>query len=137
VRLFRIFLTVLGAILLFWVAVDYVPLLLQVGGQTVEGRVTGRNIERTGTEEEADGFYTVHYEFTDAGERHQGKATVSRTTYQSTEEGAAIPVQTWPNHPGMSLPEGYLGDGVRGLPLLIAGSVLFIVGFFFIKPDYV
>jgi hypothetical protein len=135
VRLLRIFLTVLGAILLFWVVVDYVPLLLQIGGETVEGRVTGKNIERTGTEEEADGFYTVHYEFVSAGVPHQGKATVSQTVYQSTEEGAQVPVRIWPNRPGMNLPAGYLGDGVRGLPLLIVGVVLFSIGFFFIKPS--
>jgi hypothetical protein len=135
-RLLRIFLTVIGAMLLFWSLVDYVPSLLQLSGREATGLVTGKSIERQGSAEEADGFFTLHYEFEANGSKHRGKASVSHSVYNRTEVGESIQVRYSHRDPATHLPAGYLGGSVRGLPLLIAGAVLFIVGFFFIKPAY-
>jgi hypothetical protein len=135
-RLLRIFLTVLGAMLLIWTCFDYVPVMLQVAGQSATGRIISKSIERQGSAEETDGFYAIHYEFEAAGARQTGKATVPHKVYDSVQEGAPVKIRYMAKWPGLSLPDGYLGQGVRGLALLIAGAVMFVVGFFFIKPTY-
>lgn len=133
-RILKLFIVVLGVILLLWVAIDHVPLLLQVFGRSVEGRITGKYVKYHSPEEEAEsGVLSLRYEFEAGGARHVGDASVPRSVYNASEPGGKLTVHYLRARPAINLAEGYLGQGVRGLPLLITGSICFITGFFLMR----
>ena len=135
-RILRIFLAVLGAILLAWVAIDHVPLVLQLFGHSTEGRVTGKDVVFHGSDQEAEsGVLTLRYEFEAGGAKHLSDASVPRAVYDAAEPGKSVTVRYLPANPAVNFPDGYLGQGVRGLPLLIVGCVCFVTGVFFLKRD--
>ena len=129
VRILSIFLWVLGVILLLWVAMDHTPLVVQVAGKSVEGHVIGKMVDYHGAEEEAEtGVLKLRYEFDVDGVKHSGDATVPRPVYDAAEPGKSVTVFYLQARPSFNFPQGYLGQGVRGLPLLIVGLVCFIAG---------
>lgn len=135
-RILRLFIVVLGVMLLVWVAIDHVPLVLQLFGHSAKGRVTGKDVVFHGSDQEVEsGVLTLRYEFEAGGAKHSGDASVPRAVYDAAEPGKSVTVRYLPANPAVNFPDGYLGQGVRGLPLLIAGCVCLMIGFFFIKPQ--
>ena len=135
-RILRLFLTVLGAILLLWVAIDHAPLVLQLFGRSTQGLLTGKDVDFHGAGQESEsGVLTLRYEFEAGGVKHSGDASVPRRVYDAAEPGKSIAVYYLPASPGMNSPEGYMGQGVRGLPILIAGFACFVAGFFLMRRD--
>lgn len=133
-RILNLFLVVLGAILLLWVAFDHAPLLVQLFGKSVEGKITSKDVKFHGSEQEAEsGLLTLYYEFTAGGALHKGNETVPRHVYDAAEPGKPVTVRYLESRPVMNFPDGYLGQSVRGLPLLIAGFVCFATGFFLMR----
>jgi hypothetical protein len=133
-RILKLFITVLGAILLLWVAIDHEPLLLQIFGRPAEGRVTAKYVKYHTPEESADsGILTLRYEFEIGGVRYSGESTVTRAVYNATETGGTLRVEYLPSKPGINFPEAYAGRGVRGLPLLILGLICFAIGVFLMR----
>lgn len=133
-RILSIFLVVLGAILLLWVAVDHEPLVLQLFGQSVQGHVTGRDVNFHGAEQQAEsGVLTLHYEFGTGGTKITSDASVSRSVYDAAEPGRSVTVHFLSAYPSINFPDGYLGQGIRGVPLLIVGVASFVTGLYFMK----
>jgi hypothetical protein len=133
-RILKLFITVLGAILLIWVAIDHVPLLLQLLGRSADGRITGKYVKYHSPEEQVDsGVLSLRYEFEVGGANFTGESTVARPVYNAAETGATIRVEYLPSTPGINFAKSYVGRSVRGLPLLIAGLVCFITGFLLMK----
>jgi len=133
-RILKLFITVLGAILLLWVAIDHVPLLLQIFGRTAEGRVTAKYVKYHTPEESADsGILTLRYEFEIGGARYSGESTVTRAVYNAVETGGSLRIEYLPSKPGINFPENYAGRGVRGLALLVMGLICFASGIFLMK----
>lgn len=133
-RILSIFLSVLGSILLLWVAIDHEPLILQIFGRSVQGRVTGREVNFHGAEQQAEsGVLTILYEFEVDGKKIASNASVARAVYDTAESGKSVTVQFLPAYPSINFPDGYLGQTYRGVPLLILGAASFVTGLVFMK----
>ena len=133
-RILSIFLTVWGAVLLLWVAIDHGPLLIQVFGRTAPGYVTGREVDFHGREQEAEsGVLTMIYEFEIGGSKRQSKCSVNRAVYDAAEPGKRITVYYFSPSPSVNFPEGYMGQGFRGLPILIMGLASFCAGLWLMR----
>lgn len=126
-RIARLFVTVLGVILLLWTAIDYVPMVLQLAGTSVEGRVIDREVRFHGPRDQAEsGVLTVRYEFQVDGVRHTGDASVPRLVYDSAESGKPLMIHYLAARPSINFPDGYIGQGVRGVPILLTGIACLI-----------